>query len=53
MTREGNFPHPGKFPGYERPGIKTCKNSCKNPGYGNFQGYGDYPGCGNYPIYGS
>ena len=33
-----------KFPGYGRPVIKTCRNLCRNPGYGDFPGYGNYPG---------
>ena len=33
----GNFLLYGNFPGYGRPGIKMCRNSCRNPGYGNFQ----------------
>ena len=34
----GNFPGYGKYPGYRRPGIKTCRNSSRNPGYGIFPG---------------
>ena len=30
------------FSGYGSPGTKTCRNSCRNPGYGNFPGYGIY-----------
>ena len=30
----------GIFPRYERPGIKACTNSCRNPGYVNYPGYG-------------
>ena len=32
---------------------KTCRNSCINPGYGNFPVYGDFPGYGNYLGYGN
>ena len=49
----GGFPGYGKFPGYGRPGIKTCKNSFRNPGCRKFWRYGDFPGYGNYPGYGS
>ena len=41
MTRSGYFP------GYGSPGIKMCRKSCINPGYGNFPGYGNYPGYGS------
>ena len=37
MTRYIYLPEYGKFPGYGRPGIKTCKNLCRNPGYVSFQ----------------
>ena len=55
----GNFPGYGNFLGYGRPGIKTCINSCRNPGcgkfpgYGKFLGYGDYSQCGYCSVYGS
>ena len=38
------FPGYGYFPGYGRPGIKMCINSCRNPGYDNLPGYGNYLG---------
>ena len=53
MTWYGNFPRHGI------PGIKMCRKSCRNPGYGNFPGrgnflgFGNYPGYRNYPVYGS
>ena len=34
------------FPVYGRPSLKTCGDSCRNPGYGSFLGYG------NFPVYG-
>ena len=37
----------GIFPGYGRPGIKSFRNTCRNPGYGNFPGYGSFPGFGS------
>ena len=30
-----------------------CKNSCRNPGCGNFPEYWNYPGYGGYPGYGN
>ena len=41
------------FPGYRRPGIKTCINSSINTGYANFLGYANYPGYVDCPGYGS
>ena len=46
MTRKGYFPGYekklgyGNFSGHGRSGIKLCRNSCRNPGYGNHPGYG-------------
>ena len=65
MIRFGYFPGYNFFLRYRRPGIKTCKNSCRNPGYGNFPGcekipvyenfpgYEIFPGNGNYPGHGN
>ena len=36
MTQKRYLPGNGKIPGYIRPGIKTCRNSCRNPGCGKF-----------------
>ena len=46
MTQSGYFPGYANFPGYGSPGIKTCRNSCRNIWYGNFPGYKNYPGYG-------
>ena len=45
------FPGYERFPGCGRPGIKTCINSCRNPGYGIFPGYGDFSVYVDYPGY--
>ena len=45
----GTFPGYERIPGYGRTCIKTCINSCRNPGYRNYPGYDNYSGCGNYP----
>ena len=33
--------------------MKTCRNSCRNPGYGKFPGYGNCLGYKNSPGYGN
>ena len=43
----GNFLGNGKFPGYGRPGIQSCINTCGKPGYGYFPGYGKCLGFGS------
>ena len=47
------FPGYGNFPGYGRLGMKTCRNSCRNPDYENVPGYGIFPGYGNFIRYGN
>ena len=47
LTRYKNMTWYGNFPRHGIPGIKMCRKSCRNPGYGNF------PGCGNFPGFGS
>ena len=36
LVVQGRFPGCGRFPGYERPSIKSCRNSCRNPGHEDF-----------------
>ena len=51
ITRYRYLPDCRIFPGHGRPGIKTWRNSCRNPGYGNFPGYNFFSGYGyNYNI---
>ena len=46
MEKSGilKFPEYGDFSGYGIPSIKLCRNTCINPGCGNFPGYGIFPG---------
>ena len=47
------FPGYENFLGYGRPDIKSCKNSCRNLEYENFQDMEIILDMNNYPGYGS